>query len=65
MKRERKEFVCQLCFMDFKRKDSHDLHIATAHEGKKPFKCSECESSFQRKGELTKHIMFCHRGIMK
>lgn len=59
-KEVRKEAVCSVCRMVFKRKYDLTQHMNAVHYKLRPFKCPRCALAFAHKGTLSKHVRTVH-----
>ncbi|XP_070547163.1 gastrula zinc finger protein XlCGF57.1-like [Ptychodera flava] len=51
---DERNFYCQVCGKDFKKKDHYVRHVKN-HEGEKPYMCEHCGKNFGRKEHLMQH----------
>lgn len=58
--KERRNFVCQFCFVDIGRSDSLKRHVESSCKNsgieRKNFLCNICERSFSRNDHFKKHV---------
>lgn len=50
-----KQFMCEVCNKQFRRKHSFVEH-QFIHTGEKPFACNVCNTSYSRRGSLNRHL---------
>ena len=60
IKTKKKQFSCEICHKDFKRKDHLITHKDAVHENKRPFSCDICNVRFKQKHHLTSHFIAKH-----